>query len=168
MTNRLKSSKRALVALAAVLIHTSSQSGGPEPVSCTLPPEPAAVRLFENIEDPTLEIGSLQAYEVIFSRRLLASSTIRAVDSAIQTSRNTYQDNRSEAPLSRRLAAPPILVSKDDKSFNIRGDVTVRILSLSTRGKIEQRISISCEGSNWKVQSFSYGPQEMPLGSSRP
>ena len=158
----------ALFVAIAFTIHSPARGGGPESVGCSTPPEQAAVRLFEYIEDPNLQVGSPQAYEAIFSKRLLASSSTSAVDSAIKSARSTYQDNRTETPLSRRLAAPPALIPKEDKSFNARGDATVRILSLSARGKIEQRMAVSCEIGDWKVQSFSYGPQDLPVGTTRP
>lgn len=142
----------------------NATGGDPARFDCSMAPEQASVRLFEYLEDPNFKLSSDQEYSAIFSKKLLSSSSAMSVNAAIRAARSTYQDNRTETPLSQRLAAPPALVSRQDSSFNPRGEATIRILSLSTRGKIEQRMSITCEAGQWKIESLSYGPQNSPSG----
>lgn len=137
-----------------------ANSGGIVGVECSVPPQRAAVQIFEYLEDPDFQFDSEEVHRAIFSKRLLSSSSNSSVNSAIRSARITYQGDRNETPLSRRLAAPPVLFTRDSSSFNQRGEATVRILSLSSRGKIEQRMSITCESGLWKAESFSYGPPE--------
>jgi hypothetical protein len=151
---------RVISHLAPILLAVCGTTvAGPMPVQCTTPPEQASVRLFEYIEDPKVDISSRSSQEAVFSRRLLTTSSPAAIEGALRNARTTYQGNQSDTPLSRRLVAPPVLVPKEDSSWNTRADATVRVLSLSARGKIEQRMAVSCQSGEWKVESFSYGPQ---------
>ena len=153
----IRNSAVTLILTATVGVANSGGIGG---VECSVPPQQAAVRIFEYLEDPDFEFDSEEVYRAIFSKRLLSSSSNSSVNYAIRSARTTYQGDRNETPLSRRLAAPPVLFTRNNSSFNQRGEATVRILSLSTRGKIEQRMSITCESGLWKAESFSYGPPE--------
>jgi hypothetical protein len=152
--------------LLMVAMMSSASAGG---VRCSTSPQQAAVEIFEYLESPDFEFGSEEVYRAIFSRRLLSVSSNAAINSAIRSARGTYQDNRAETSLSHRLVAPPMLIRPDDGGFNQRAEVTVKILSLSARGKIEQRMSLTCESGFWRVDSFSYGPQEFSgKNTSRP
>lgn len=130
-------------------------------VSCSTPREVAAVQLFEYIEDPRFNFDSREEYQNLFSVRLLKGSSSSTVTSLLREARSTYQDNRSETPLSRRLLAPPSIIEQRGSSPRNEGETTVRVLTLSSRGKIEQRMSITCEDGLWKVDSLSYGPPSM-------
>ena len=152
--------RQCLGALFLAVSVGNVQSGGIGGVECVVSPQQAAVQIFEYIEDPEFQFDSEDVYRTIFSRKLLLSSSSTSVNSTIRSSRNIYQGARNETPLSRRLAAPPVLITRDEESSNKRGEATVRILSLSARGKIEQRMSITCESGLWKAESFSYGPPE--------
>jgi hypothetical protein len=125
-------------------------------VVCSVPAPQAAVQIFEYIEAPNFQFDSAEEYRAIFSRRLLSSSSNTSVNAAIRSARSTYQGDRNETPLSRRLAAPPVLLTRDSS----QSGATVRISSLSTRGRIEQRMSLICESGVWKADSFSYGPSD--------
>lgn len=156
----VKNTRKSAVVLILTAIFGVSNSGGIVGVDCFVPPQHAAVQIFEYLEDPDFQINSEDAYRAVFSSRLLSSSSNSSVNSALRSARSTYQSGRNETPLSRRLAAPPVLLTRDSSSFNQRGEVTVRILSLSSRGRIEQRMSLTCESGLWKAESFSYGPPE--------
>ena len=151
----------AALCTLVISIPTSAFTGGFVP--CGVDPREAAVQLFEFIENPSLEFNSDAIYRQVFSRRLLQSSSQSAVNSVIKQARSTYLGAGSETPLSRRLVAPPTLVQSDEPSFNPRGGATVRLLSLTSRGKIEQRMAVTCEEDFWKIESLSYGPTDSQM-----
>ena len=169
MTLTLPALRRPSMFLLMLAMMSAATAGGISGVRCSTPPQDAAVNIFEYLENPDFEFGSEEVYRTIFSKRLLSSSSNATVNSAIRSARRTYQNNRAETPLSHRLAAPPMLISPNDRAFNQRAEVTIKILSLSARGKIEQRMSLTCESGLWRVDSFSYGPQQFSgKNASRP
>ena len=101
-----------------IFIGQQSLAGSLIDLDCSMAAEQAAVRLFEYIEDPKTRFDSDSSYRSIFSKRLLSTSSNSSVSSVINAARSTYQDNRAETPLSRRLAAPPTLIPRQDDAFN--------------------------------------------------
>lgn len=129
-------------------------------VNCSVRAEDAAVRLFEYIENPGFEFDSPEVYRSVFSKRLLGSNSNSTLNSVLKAARSTYQDQGggSATPLSGRLLSPPTSIPPPEPSFNQNASKTIRIPTLSTRGMIEQRMSLSCEDGLWKIDSLSYGP----------
>ena len=149
-----------LFAWGAILYLGSAQVVHALGVDCGTPPEMAAVKLFEIIEDPRIDLDRGNVHTSVFSDKLLSRSSNESVNIILRSARSTYQDNRTGSPLSDRLLSPPTLVQGLSKESPIGRDATVRVLSLSTRGKIEQRMAITCERGMWKIEGLSYGPPE--------
>ena len=138
-----------------MVVAGAANAGG---VSCSERPEVAVVRLFEYVESPPP--NSDQFVRSLFSERLLRSSSGASVAGVIDSARSTYQIGKQNEPLSGRLLGEPRQLPSSSGSFNPRGQATVRLLALSGRGKVEQRMSISCQEGLWRIESLSYGPPE--------
>ena len=166
-TGTTHSAMRIYVALCVTAISIPMNALAGTFLPCRIDPREAAVHLFEFIEDPSLELDSDGAYRQVFSRQLLQYSSKLALNSVIKQARSTYLGAGSETPLSRRLVTQPSLVQSDEPSFNPRGGATVRLLSLTSRGKIEQRMAVTCEEDSWKILSLSYGPTDSQIRNQK-
>jgi len=147
--------KTALISsgLSLVMVLASvSYAGLPQPpFSCSAPPQEAALAFFEFIETPGSESGVQKMAHQIFSASLLSRESTDGVVKFVASTKRTYGFDKFDRPLSQRLAGEPQVSSVSD-------EVSIRILALSPRGKVEQRVSFRCEDRLWKVLSFSYGP----------
>jgi hypothetical protein len=151
-----RAARRCVWALPAL---SSAYAGTPTPpVSCNVPPQVAAVSFFEFIESPRGEENLRKAGEAVLSRRLLQTSTPSEVFGLVRAAKEQYSFDRFEVPLSARLAGEPQMLDRGQHGWNSRADVSVQIHAVSSRGRVEQRVSLACEDAVWKTVSFSYGP----------
>lgn len=160
---------RIIVALFLMFNFTAVWAGGTypfrqpprPPLSCNYPPDIAAISFFEFFETPGTEKLIFSESSILFSRRIIESNSLRSVIDLIREVQYTYSLNNSEIPLSSRLLDRPRLIDTSQRGFNKSVDASsIMVLALSSRGKIEQRISMVCESGSWKVDSLSYGPPE--------
>jgi hypothetical protein len=120
--------------------------------------ETAAVSFFEYVESP-LGLDSLPSKgRQIFSASIIEAGSLDSAIQTIKTARATYGIDKLRDPLSDRLIGAPKELASGQAGFNPRAQKSIRILALSERGKVEQRVAFSCENGVWKVVSLSYGP----------
>lgn len=148
------------VLLMAATAATQMQAfaGPTPPLPCSVPPQVAAVSFFEFVESPNGEEKLRRLGTKVLSQRLTRTTSQQAIIEVVRSARQQYSFDKHEVPLSKRLAGEPQLLNPRQEGFNSRAEVSVRILALSSRGSVEQRVSLACEESVWKVVSFSYGP----------
>lgn len=144
---------RWIVLLTVVISNLGqAQSSTPNlPLPCTVEPQVVAVSFFELIESRDGEPRLADLREQVLSRQLLTS--FRDVQFLIRRTKDEYDIDQHEAPLTSRLVGSPQIVDP----VNPEADVSVKLLALNARGKVEQRVSLTCESQLWKVVSFSYG-----------
>jgi hypothetical protein len=145
---------------AAAVVQVEAYAGGQPkpPLPCSVPPQIAAVSFFEFIEAPNGEENLRRDGPRVLSRTLMQTSSQRDIIGVLQSARQQYSFDKYEVPLSRRLAGEPQMLRQGQPGWNPRAQFSFRILALSSRGSVEQRVSLVCEDSVWKVVSFSYGP----------
>ena len=145
---------------AAAVVQVEAYAGGQPtpPMPCSVPPQIAAVSFFEFIESPNGQENLRRDGPKVLSRTLMQSSSQTDIIDVLRSARQQYSFDKYEVPLSRRLAGEPQVLSQGQPGWNPRAQFSFRILALSARGSIEQRVSLVCEDSVWKVASFSYGP----------
>jgi len=151
--------RRALLVVAVMMVsQTPARAGYPSPpLPCSVPPQVAAVSFFEFVESPNGEENIRRDGTKVLSRQLTQSASPNDIINIVRSARQLYSFDKYEVPLSRRLAGEPQLVNQGQEGFNPRAQFSVRVRALSARGQVEQRVSLACEDSVWKVVSFSYG-----------
>lgn len=128
------------------------------PLPCYAPPQEAAIAFFEFIEAPSSgpEVLS-KAAKILFSESLLKREKLDAVLRVVDSAKETYGIDSFDRPLSERLAGVRVDPQKLVPEVGVQ--VEVGLFALSSRGKVEQRVTLRCEEDKvWKVLSFSYGP----------
>lgn len=154
---RSKAFLSCLVPLLAVAFSQPAAADSP-PLPCSAAPQAAAVSFFEFIEAPGGEDRLVQTSARILSATLRQTTPPGDIARTIKSIKAQYGLDRKEVPLSRRLDGYPKVLAPGQPGFNPRAQQSVRILALSSRGKVEQRVALTCEDSVWKIVSFAYGP----------
>ncbi len=160
MTHRVSRAVAPVILTMLLTLHPAAVRAGlprppPPPLQCSSQPEMAAIAFFEFVESHDGEAlrGS--------ARELLARSLQLSLEEVLKTVANAkaqYKLDRYDAPLSDRLTDAPRRLARGNPGWDPEAQETVRLVASTSRGRIEQHASLTCEGGMWRVVSFAYVP----------
>jgi hypothetical protein len=128
------------------------------PLNCKSKPNDAAVAFFSLVESPGGEDAIRSEASTLFSKRLLAQESPDTIADFVNLTKKSFEINTEERPLSDRLTVYPESAPIQSGDNQYSRDVAVKLVALSPRGKLDQRVTLTCEEGVWKVVGFSYGP----------
>ncbi|WP_157649616.1 hypothetical protein [Burkholderia ubonensis] len=118
-------------------------------------PQIAAIQFFNTIEQPNSASYVVRYGPMIFSRSFLDQRSPSQINEFILDQKKRFGLEDVDRSFKDRLERVP-----QAPKFKPSGDVTVNLVALSGRGRILQRVTLTCESGIWKVSGFAYGAEE--------